>query len=342
MAKNLWDEIKNLFKTKQQLAEEEAQAIGDANKKEQEVIKLLAELEKQYNDSQPKEEKQNLDELFPPTLELERVDYKPKTDEEIAELAKEELKGDLSEKQKKIEDSVEQKIDSYQQAAENAQSERQSKSAEIDELYAQLKDKAQKSALKKGIQRSSIIDGQLKTYDLSHASDADELNTMYRQSMAEIENGMTALAKERDEAMYQLDLSYASDLTKRIESLTAEREKLVNQAIEKNNAIAKKEADYQKQTASDRQKYEQSQEKAALEAQQALDAYEKEHGYSGEKQKNYSERYNLALEFYLSLDPSIAAKALSASGSMKGYLGNYYDKLYSVLQERANSTSKYV
>ncbi|UKI14202.1 MAG: hypothetical protein L6V85_08955 [Clostridiales bacterium] len=47
--------------------------------------------------------------------------------------------------------------------------------------------------------------------------------------------------------------------------------------------------------------------------------------------------------FYTSLDPDVAVKALEASGTMKGYLGNNYEKLLSVLKSRATTkTKKYI
>ena len=79
-----------------------------------------------------------------------------------------------------------------------------------------------------------------------------------------------------------------------------------------------------------------------LEKQQQ-DAYEKANGYTGEKARNFAERYNVALGFYTSLDPDVAVKALEASGTMKGYLGNNYEKLLSVLKSRATTkTKKYI
>ncbi|UKI47685.1 MAG: hypothetical protein L6V82_07430 [Clostridiales bacterium] len=79
-----------------------------------------------------------------------------------------------------------------------------------------------------------------------------------------------------------------------------------------------------------------------LEKQQQ-DAYEKANGYTGEKARNFAERYNVALSFYTSLDPDVAVKALEASGTMKGYLGNNYEKLLSVLKSRATTkTKKYI
>ena len=82
-------------------------------------------------------------------------------------------------------------------------------------------------------------------------------------------------------------------------------------------------------------------EKERLEREEQQRREEAEFGYRGAKQETYAERYNIALDFYTSLSPDIAADALAASPSMKYYLGNYYDKLLGVLRGDNSATSIY-
>ena len=88
-------------------------------------------------------------------------------------------------------------------------------------------------------------------------------------------------------------------------------------------------------------KYAAEREKERLEREEQQRREEAEFGYRGAKQENYAERYNIALDFYTSLSPDIAADALAASPSMKYYLGNYYDKLLGVLRGDNSATSIY-
>ena len=60
---SLWDEIKDLFKTDKQLEQERQEKINSALEKEADVSKKLAELEKQYKDSLPKDEEIDFDKI---------------------------------------------------------------------------------------------------------------------------------------------------------------------------------------------------------------------------------------------------------------------------------------
>ncbi len=123
--------------------------------------------------------------------------------------------------------------------------------------------------------------------------------------------------------------------------MTTQRDKLVEEATATNKANAEKEAAYALKRQSDISDYFAEKEAAKKEAAAALAEYESTYGYSGTKQENYAQRYELALDFYLTLDPDVAVKALEASANMKYYLGNNYEKLLSVLKDRTSTTNRY-
>lgn len=72
MASTIWDEFKNLFKTDQQLEEERQKKINEALSEENSVVDKLKELEKQYNDSLPKEENPISIRSFPKSPDLKK------------------------------------------------------------------------------------------------------------------------------------------------------------------------------------------------------------------------------------------------------------------------------
>lgn len=74
--------LKDLFKTRKRLKEEEAQAVYDALKNEKDTVERLAELEKEYEESRPKETAPDFDEMFKP-VKYDRVSYNLLSDEEI-------------------------------------------------------------------------------------------------------------------------------------------------------------------------------------------------------------------------------------------------------------------
>ena len=152
----------------------------------------------------------------------------------------------------------------------------------------------------------------------------------------EIDNKIAGLENDKTNALEELDLKYAMELDERIADLKKERDKTVKEYETYNNQVRKQNADYQVKRQSDIEKYLEKREEEKLEAIKKQEENEKKYGYTGEKQDNYAKRYNIALNFYSSLAPEIAADALAASPNMKYYLGLYYDKLLNALKSSSS------
>lgn len=103
---SLWDEIKDLFKTDKQLEEERQQKINSALEKESDVSKRLAELEKQYNDSLPKDEEIDFDKIFPTQSGLKEIEYAPESDEDIAKRAQSAIESEKINRKPKLRTSI--------------------------------------------------------------------------------------------------------------------------------------------------------------------------------------------------------------------------------------------
>jgi hypothetical protein len=85
---------------------------------------------------------------------------------------------------------------------------------EIEDLYSSLKNNAEKYALKRGLARSSIITERLSEYDKNHAGSASEITLSYDKSIAEINDQIDGLESEKEKSLDELNLSYATDITK--------------------------------------------------------------------------------------------------------------------------------
>ena len=102
---SFWDEFKDLFKTDSQRAEERQQALNDALEAEKGLAEQLAALDREYRESLPAEPEYDLDKLFPEDLGLEKVDYTPETDEQLAQRAQAGVDYEKSEERKGLEDA---------------------------------------------------------------------------------------------------------------------------------------------------------------------------------------------------------------------------------------------
>lgn len=342
MDSSFLNEVKKLFKSKQRIAEEEAQRIKDAIEKEQTVVETLKELERQYEADKSKKPETDYGNTLPDKINLERITHIPKSNEEIKEQVADELKAGYIKNINDIDNKLLQKAIKLNEKNSSIEVDRKATSAEIEALFDTLKSKAEKDALKRGIQRSSIIAESLKEYDLAKTNNLQEAEKAYKKAVENINAELDSLNEQREKALAELDLSQATKMTERISELTKERDELSNEVTIKNNAITQEEMKANMNLAKQKEELEKKQSESAKKELAEQDEYEKKYGYSADKQQNYAERYNIALDFYLSLDPDIAVSALEASSNMKHYLGNYYDKLHEVLTKRGRHTNKYL
>lgn len=341
MTTSIWDEIKDLFKTDKQLEEERQRKINDALNAENSVVDKLKELEKQYNDSLPKEETPDLDALFPKDSGLKEIEYTPRSDEDIVSAAMKENAYDKGVKKSQIEDRYAKAIDALVDDKKSAKQNLTESYANLEKLYSQLKENSLNDSIKRGMARSSVAGDKLSALDSAHIGAAGDIERGYTESVAKIDGDISALEKELGSALDQLDVKSASELEDRIQKLKDERDAKVKEYEKYNNDVRVKNDKYALERENKIADYLAQKEKEKAEKDKAQQAYEKENGYSGEKLDNYSKRYQLAYDFYSSLSPDVAVDALKASPNMKYYLGVYYDKLMSSLKTRANTSRRY-
>lgn len=338
---SFWEEFKNLFKTDSQLEEERQEKINDALHKESEVVEKLKELEKQYNDSLPKEEEVDVETLFPKESPYKEIEYTARTDDDIEAEAKKSVDYDKSKAVNNLDEKYRAAIEALDENKSKAKESLQESYANLENLYNELREKANDDALKRGIARSSIAGGKLDALKAAHISGASDAEKVYATTIASINSDISKLERDKDNALGELDLKYAAELDERITALKDERDKTVAQYEKYNNDIREKNNKYESERQTKINDYLEDVEKQKKAKAEEQAKYESEYGYSGAKLDNYSERYKLAYEFYSSLSPDIAVDALKASPNMKYYLGNNYNKLLSALYSREDSDKKY-
>ncbi len=340
MANDYWKDFKNLFKSKQRIKEEESQAIGEAVKKEQDILKRLKELEEEYQAS-IKEETPDFDGMFAPVT-LDRVKYEVDDDEKIRQAAESVAEAKIAPKITSINAKALDDLSAAEKQKELAAENKSRTLGEINALYEALREKAVQDGVKKGIARGSIVENQINDYGKLKSGSELSAERDYADTVKGLDEKIAALESERQVALNDLNLQKAVAISENIGNLTAKRDKTLADETAKNNAVEKQETELNAKLQKEKEKYINDYYADKTKQAEKQAAYEKVNGYSGDKQYNYAERYNLALQFYLSLDPDIAPKALEASGNMKYYLGNYYDKLMSVLSERDSEGRKYI
>ena len=338
---SVWDEIKDMFKTKKQLAEEKQQKIKDALSREEGLVKTLEDLQKQYEQSLPKDEEVDIDALFPKDSGLKEIEYAARSDSDIDAAARAENAYKKTQKKNEIESKFASNMGALESGKQQAKQNLEQGYKQLGELYDELRKNAENDSLKRGMARSSVITSQLNNLDRAQLESAGNVEAAYQSTVGAIDQKINALQNDRELALNELDLKSAAELGSRIDELKKERDDTVFQYEKYNNSVREKNIKYEQQRQDDIAQFLAKREKEKQDALAKQQENEKKYGYSGDKLKNYTQRYNAAYQFYSSLSPDIAADALAASPNMKYYLGQYYDTLMSALKSSQVKQTKY-
>ncbi len=328
-----WDEVKDIFKTKKQKDEEKSAALKNALESEKGITEQLENLDKEYK-ANKYDYADEIAELFPENLGLEKIDYSVESDDEIQSRAKSESDAKRARKSGDIEEKYSDQLDEYIAKKQSAESSAKEKEKDLENLYAELKEKQKNESIKKGVNRGSILSSLISQISANENADVEKVQKAYVDTVDAIDMQIKSLDDARENALEELDLTLASELKDKIAKLKSERDKAVASYVKYNNSVEEKEREYATKRAENIEDFLAKKETEEKER-------EEKYGYSGDKLENYSKRYNIAYDFYMSLSPEIAASALNASPNMRYYLGQYYDKLMGELSKRGNSVKKY-
>ncbi len=328
---SFWDEFKDLFKTDKQIAEERQQEIKDALKKEESVAQEIQQLKQQYEyEKKQQDAEPDWDKLFP-TVTFDEIEYSPRTDEELYQEAK--TKTDLKKQTEKDDlfEEYKQSVKSLGEQKEQSKASVEDSFKQLEKLYADLRRDTEYDAIKRGVTNSSHTKNQLEGIDGSKAQATKDVQSTYKSTLADIDAKLAQLEIDKEKALGELDIKYAIELSEQIEELENERAKEIEQNKEFNNDVREKNAKAKATREKNILDYKKNLQRLKQERDKAQQEYEDKYGYVGKKQDNYAQRYELAFDFYTSLSPDIALDALRASPNMKYYLGKYYLKLATAL-----------
>lgn len=193
-------------------------------------------------------------EISLPKYEPEKAAYTGATDEEIAKSGAD----SLVEYYLKNINSINSTAAAQQKARQNDRERALENALEqqqyIEQVYAALKDAAEKDSVKRGLARSSIISGQKQAYDSDMAANLIKLSEDTYKEIARIDSDIDELEAEKTRAMNDFDIVYAAKLAIEIDNRKAERDKKAEEVQRYNNQLEKDAAEYE----INRQKSEQS------------------------------------------------------------------------------------
>lgn len=233
--------------------------------------------------------------------DFSKQEFVKPTEDEILNTAESSLAAYKDSNISKIEDNYSTKTEKIHNEKENLIESSENTKENIANKTAISKQKAENSAIKNGLARSSIIINQIEAFDEDMITTYNQIDEEIKKSFTKLDNQKTLLEQQRTSALNAFDIAYAVKLNDKLndinEKILAQEEK-VNKY---NREIEKKEQEY---------------------------LNNKTDKYETEKQQ---EKYEIAKEYYLSMPTEQAAAEIRGNSALWSELGNYYNKLKNLI-----------
>lgn len=247
-----------------------------------------------------------------------KAEERPKEELE-AEARQQVEEADRIEREKLNQQAEREIADLDQQRAETEQAGAEAKT-ELEQAYASRKKEAEQQALSRGLARSSVIMGQIDAFDREKISDLNQLQSSLLSELNALSEQRTALERERDNALANLDLTAASRISETLANLQKEEQQRLEEIIKYNNTLAEAQTKYD----ADRR------DEAWDKRNQALNNLSQ-----SEIQKMIGEeKVEKVKAYYANLSPQAALEDLLGDAELQKMLGSYYAYLVSYYRNR--------
>ena len=223
----------------------------------------------------------------------------------------------------KLKTDTEIKINDILNELEGKRANATATASEIEDIYNTAKEDTSTEALKRGLQRSSIVLLQLNGLDKAKAESLSDLAKTLSAELQSGEEKIAQLNRELDQSLETLDLELATEiqteLDNEIEKLNEKRKEIITF----NNNVEKLEAEYNLKASASTEDYLKLEESLA----------EK---YKGVAYKDkMTEITEACKEYFGSLDRDTALKELSKNDDLIKALGErFYDIYYFIINNK--------
>jgi hypothetical protein len=287
---------------------------------ETELNKRLKQFDKELNQDRKAELKE------PQRITYKKMKTTEFSDEDLKKIAENGLKDSYLAEREGLVNDAKDKINELISNKENINNSQVKTLNDIEKTYKGLKENINNEVIKRGLQRSSIAEEQLKETESDKANQVLSLIKENERKRIEIDEQIKRYESGIDNALSDFDIGYAAKLNEKIKVLKKEQDELNREIAAYNNELTEKENKEYNEQYQDylNQKDERYYKDKASELNEA--EFESENGYYGEKKKNYDTRYNLAFSFYSSLPKDIAKQLFNENKDLENYLGLYYNK----------------
>lgn len=280
----------------------------------------LAQMDKQYVASLPKDEYNPKDDL-PEKLEIPRKEYTGMDEEEIKVKAQEDNAKLLESEKLKEQDAFEKNLQKYNTQKQENINNTEDELLKLAQDYVKSKKANDNKMVKNNLTMSSIKTNIENALGDQLDSESEYTRQKLQDKITIIDDEIKSVNDRKDKAMQSLDLEYAVKLDESVKKLLKERQSTIDEIEAYNTKATKEEVKYQQ----DRNKYIQEVNDRIAKEKYEQNNSELRYGLSGDKKVEYDNRLATVIEFYDSMPKRIAEQMVNSNILLKNYLGTYYD-----------------
>lgn len=284
----------------------------------QELKETILDIDKKYSLNYQEPE---LD--LPPTLGLEPLEYTPKTEQELMELATIDVTANHQNKVRVFEQSyLRQKQSLEGKKLRLSESSRKKLADLLSDYNIDLK-KLRRRLVNNGLIYSSVVTQKSDEALQSYNSQVEETTTHYDNLIYQVDLDLEELEARYNQGLYSLEEELASRISEQYQDLLYREQKDAERIEKYNKSLSEKETKYQASCQKALEYARQAEWERALKAAE-LHA---QLGESGVEAQKITEKYNYCKQFFVNWRRDEALLVISDDSFLLAHLGDYYTSL---------------
>lgn len=296
-----------------------------SNERAQEILQLYQELKETILDIDKKYslnyQEPELD--LPPTLDLQPLDYIPKTESELMALATADVTPNHTNRVRHFEQS-------YLRTKNGLEAKKFRLAESLNQKVLDLLDKyntnvknLRRRLVNNGLIFSSVVTAKNQEELDNYNSKVEELNDHYQILQEDVDTQLSDLEYRYTQGLQSLEEELQRRIQERYQDLVYREQKDAERIAKYNTALSEKETKYQASCQKALEYARQAEYERALKAAQLY----AELGESGVESQKISEKYNYCKQFFVSWNREEALSVIQSDSFLSVHLGAYYTSL---------------
>lgn len=291
------------------------------------LINKLKDMEKAYA-KKTKEEMPDYNRIVPINITNSPIEIEKKNDNMLSDEADNYIKLLKNEGLEKINNQTKEKMDSVQNKKLNAYKSYKQNIDSEKENFQENRENKNQTVVRNGIASSSINTSWENEISNEYIERSNLIKTDYENFINGLNKEIDTISQSKNDALIDFNLYLAGEYEKKLSELKKEQMKAIEEANAYNQKLLEQEQDLNELRQQAILNYQNEWAINKNIEKQLETEKEMKEGYNGEKADEMQNRYNMALNFYKSIDKNEAKNLIDKNETfLKSNLGLYYTKL---------------